>query len=227
MQYYKGKHRSDKLNIDISRFGLKGDYDFREIKISISGDINDLSEKLLNVVAPAIHELESAGLINGYHFIPHGQLDLRISCTDWIKNEKMIQEVLERHQVPNELGEKWILKEADHYGGNQGVLLCYNNLEFNSRLCLALFELINDTTNDQMRQTFKSRYPGQWIHYLYIQCGYYNPQQVEHELRDAFTWLEIVLRNNKGNDWVRTFGMNTIAWIRGVAEEIEKKYLKS
>lgn len=88
------------------------------------------------------------------------------------------------------------------YGGETGVLLCYNNLEFNSRLCLALAEFISETDDNGARQHLYDLCPHQWVHYLCNQFAVLNLEQVAFELQDALRWLRgllSTLENAKGH----------------------------
>jgi hypothetical protein len=119
-----------------------------------------------------IRDLESQKLSNGFHHLIHEDIDLRLSCEDWPKHESKIKEVLSIHSISLDLKD-WAMP-PEQYGGEIGVLLCYNNLEFNSRLSLALVELIVGTEDISLKESQERLCPHQWVHYLCNQFGYLN-----------------------------------------------------
>jgi len=170
--------------VNIKTFGLKSKYDFKETHIPTSLCRHNIHQKLREIVAPAIRDLESGGLINGFHYLVHEHIDLRLSCADWDQHESKIKQVLKDHSIPTDLAD-WEFK-PEGYGGETGAVLCCNNLEFNSRLCLALLELINETDDQRNRQEQDKLCPYQWVHYLCNQFGYLDLDQDRFELHDAF-----------------------------------------
>ena len=180
--------------MDIKILGLKSSYIFREARISLDGE--KIHTLLKDRVGPAVRELESSKLINGFHYIIHKDIDLRISSDAWPQYLCQIQKVLATFSIPPELRE-WkdgMEMPPEKYGGPTGVLLCYNNLEFNSRLCLALIELMSEAKDAAAQQSLMKLCPHQWVHYLCNQFGYLNLDQISFELNDAFCWLEVLLR---------------------------------
>ena len=115
----------------------------------------------------------------------------------------------------------------EQYGGKTGVLLCYNNLEYNSRLSLALVELLSETNDQAIHQTQERLCPHQWVHYLCNQCGYLNQDQIVFELNDAFAWLGQLIDNNGGNPQVISWARNIIVKFRNAATQFEKDLLNS
>jgi hypothetical protein len=184
--------------MNIKTLGLKSSYVFKETHITTSCERSDIHRVLKRSVAPAIRDLESEKLTNGFHYIVHENIDLRLSSDDWPQHESRIREVLAGHSIPTDIKD-WELEPSECYGGETGVLLCYNNLESNSRLCLALVELIYETDNKTIRQKQEGLCPNQWVHYLCNQAGYLNFDQIRFELNDAFKWLESLVSRH-GND---------------------------
>jgi hypothetical protein len=186
--------------MNFETIGLKSRYVFKETHLDTSHEIDDIRAKLRRFVAPAIRDLESQKLINGFHYIVHASIDLRISSSDWAQQLPGIRGVLADHSISPDL-QDW--KDADamppaRYGGSDGVLLCYNNLEFNSRLCLALIELMSETDSDDVREAQEKLCPHQWLHYLCNQFGCLNLDQIGFELKDASDWLAAEKRRARG-----------------------------
>ncbi len=93
----------------------------------------------------------------------------------------------------------------DEYGGEVGVLLSYNSLEFNSRLCLCLLESIHALPEgDRLIYQLDKLSPHQWFHYLANQTGYLNIEQIKFELDDAFVWLNEMLDRYGDNQSIRS-----------------------
>jgi hypothetical protein len=85
------------------------------------------------------------------------------------------------------------------YGGTEAVDLCYNDLEFNSRLILSWVNLMAlDVANDNF-SILQNKYPSQWIHYICIQSGLDNLEQARFEFHDAINWLHNVKMRNTDN----------------------------
>jgi hypothetical protein len=108
---------------------------------------------------------------------------------------------------------------AKRYGGDIGVVLCYNDLEFNSRLCLALAELMNETQDDHILQMQKTLCPHQWVHYLCNQFGYLNIDQITFELDDALIWLESLITQNQGNPAVSSIVRDILNSLRQAMDQ--------
>ena len=138
--------------------------------------------------------LEAKGFLDGFHYIKHADIDIRLSCNDWPAKESSIQQVLEQYSIASNLVD-WEGLSPDEYGGELGVILCYNNLEFNSRLCLPLLESIHEVTqqDNPLRDQLERLSPHMWVHYLANQTGYLNWDQIVFEFNDAFVWLETML----------------------------------
>jgi len=109
------------MNRKMSDYGLKKSYKFKEIYIPLD-KIDDFYNKVATQITPTIIELETLDLINGFHFILHQAIDLRLSCNDWNKNEKKIKEILKEHKLPENLKDCGSLS-PEKYGGDIGVNL--------------------------------------------------------------------------------------------------------
>ncbi len=206
---------------DISALGLKTCYAFKETHIPTSGERRDIHQALGKVIAPAIRDLEYHKLINGFHHTIHKDIDLRLSCEDWPECESTIKELLSIYLISPDLKD-WSMP-PEKYGGDIGVLLCYNNLESNSRLSLALVELIEETEDKSLTHAQERLCPHQWIHYLFNQFGYLNLDQIIFELNDAFVWLETIVDKYKGNPQVILSVRSIIDDIKKAADRFEKK----
>ena len=205
------------MNVDMATYGLKSKYTFKNTYIRTSRSRDDIHQKLRQIVAPAIRDLESRGLINGFHYLVHEHIDLRLSCADWDQHESKIKQVLKDHSIPTDLVD-WEFK-PEGCGGETGAVLSCNNLEFNSRLCLALLELINETDDQRIRQEQEKLCPHYWVHYLCNQFGYLNLNQVKFEFQDAFIWLnELVSEYPQLVPLVRT----VLGQVKRIATELEQ-----
>lgn len=207
------------MDIDIEALGLKSFYNFKETCIPTSREISDIHQKLRQIVTPTIIELESKKLINGFHYLIHHDIDLRLSCNDWNRHESSIKKILAEHSVATELT-NWAMP-PETSGGEIGVFLCYNNLEFNSRLSLALIGLINKTSDKSIRQAQENLCPHQWVHYLCNQFGYLNLDQIRFEFNDAFRWLELMVSSYKEDVEMISFEKDTISELRRFANQLE------
>jgi hypothetical protein len=209
------------MEADLASLSLKTSYSFKEARIPVSHDRNSIHERLRQTVAPAIRDLESQRLINGFHHIIHENIDLRLSCDEWPNKEPAIKDVLALHGIPTEL-RAWGPMPSERYGGELGVLLCYNNLEYNSRLTLALVELIAATHDDTLLHWQDRLCPHQWVHYLCNQFGYLNPAQIQFELEDAFVWLRTLLANNPGNPQAISFARSVMNELKNRVAQFEQ-----
>jgi hypothetical protein len=181
----------------IEQFGFKTRYNFRQTQIDVNEEaknagmsLNSL-EELPNVlyfvistkVSPAILELERRELINGFYFIMHQKLDLRLSCDAWEEKEQDIRTVLTKNGISPELVHYSGLKEDDFSN------LDDNNLETNSRFVLA-YSAIWDRASQEERNQMSRAVPARWIHYLYNQFGYINLAEALDKFNSAFFQLE-------------------------------------
>ena len=181
----------------IEPFGFKTRYNFRQTQIDVDEEaksagmsltvVDELSGVLHFVirtkVLPAILELEHRGLINGFYFIMHEKLDLRLSCDSWEQKEQDIRMVLTNHGISPELVHYSGLKQDDFNN------LDDNNLEMNSRFVLA-YLAIWDRAGEEERNRMSRAVPGRWVHYLYNQFGYINLVEAISKFDSAFFQLE-------------------------------------
>ncbi len=181
----------------IEQFGFKTRYNFRQTQIDVneearkagmSLDIIDEQATILQFVIrtkilPTILELERRELINGFYFIMHEKLDLRLSCDSWEEKEQDIRLVLADHGISPELKHYSGLKNDDFEN------LDDNNLEMNSRFVLACLSIWDRATQEERSQMSKA-VPNRWIHYLYNQFGYLNLVEGISKFESAFFQLE-------------------------------------
>jgi len=207
------------ISMSIRAFGLKTCYVFKETQIPTSQRRDHIHQVLKRSVAPAIRDLESDELINGFHYIIHRNIDLRLSCDDWGKDKSKIQNVLALHSIPTPLRD-WELQPPESYGGETGVLLCYNNLEFNSRLCLAWLEIMKGTKEEAIRELC----PHQWVHYLFNQAGYLNLDQIQFELNDGFKWLKGAMQRSPGDSKLRGQVMEILRELEDKITDFTRKF---
>ena len=213
--------------IKIETFGLKSSYLFKQTHIPTSDVRHDIYQVLKESVAPAIRDLESKKLTNGFHYIVHEKIDLRLSSHDWPKYEASIREVLAAHSISPDLEvfKDCVEMPPQNYGGTTGVLLCYNNLEFNSRLCLALIELMYETDDKTLRQKQEELCHHQWVHYLYNQGGYLNFDQIRLELNDAFKWLESLMCKRGSDPHIRAEATEILNKLRDEITRLKRTFL--
>jgi hypothetical protein len=205
-------------------FGLKASYEFKQTHIPTSHRRDDILRQLRDTVSPAVRELESRRLINGYHHIVHQEIDLRLSCGDWSQHEPDIRTTLEAHSISPELTE-WGPMPPERYGGDIGVVLCCNNLEFNSRLCLALAELMDETCDPSTQQMQERLCPHQWVHYLCNQFGYLNWDQIVFEVNDALVWLQSMITRHRDHPQVLSDARRIVESLRQAVDEFEDRWL--
>lgn len=209
------------MSVDIKTLGLKTNYDFKETRISTSHEKDDVRRQLRQIIAPAIRALELERLIDGFHHIVHEHIDLRLSCGDWSQQGYRIREVLAKHSIPPDLKD-WGPMPYERYGGKIGVLLCYNNLEFNSRLCLALAELMGETDDETTQQMQEMLCPHQWVHYLCNQFGYNNLHQIMFELDDALRWLRSLIARNTDDPQIHKVARSILDRFREALDHFEQ-----
>ena len=138
-------------------------------------------------VLPAILELEHRELINGFYFIMHEKLDLRLSCDSWEEKEQEIRTVLTNNGISPELVHYKGLKDDDFEN------LDDNNLEMNSRFVLAYLPIWERASEEERNQMSRA-VPARWIHYLYNQFGYPNLAEAISKFDSAFFQLELGYR---------------------------------
>ncbi len=181
----------------IEPFGFKTRYQFRQTQIDVDEEaknagmsltiVDELSGVLHFVirtrVLPAILELERRELINGFYFIMHEKLDLRLSCDSWEKKEQDIRMVLTNNGISPKLVHYSGVKDDDFNN------LDDNNLEMNSRFVLAYLSIWDRASLEERRQMSRA-VPARWIHYLYNQFGYINLVEGINKFDSGFFQLE-------------------------------------
>jgi hypothetical protein len=182
--------------------GLKTDYNFKEVRIFLprKRTVKDIHDKIFLKIIPVIEVLEQRKLINGFHFILHEHIDLRLSCKYWEKKEYIIADILKVWGISDPLV-PWFGLDPNLYGGEAGVSLCYNNLEFNSRLVMGIIQA--NYTGDRephrkKRAIFEQqRYNfvyTQFPHYLRAQFGIQNALEAQIDLGRFWDNIRIVSR---------------------------------
>jgi hypothetical protein len=186
-----------KVDSVIEPFGFKTRYNFRQTQIDVDEEAKNADMSLVGVdelssvlhfvirtkILPAILKLEHRGLINGFYFIMHEKLDLRLSCDSWEEKEQDIRIVLTSNGISPELVHYSGLKDDDFMN------LDDNNLEINSRFVLAYLS-IWDRASQEERNQMSRAVPDRWIHYLYNQFGYINLVEATSKFDSAFFQLE-------------------------------------
>lgn len=204
-------------------YGLKESYDFKEIHVPTNRKLPDVHDKIFNYISPAIIELEASKLINSFHFILHKSIDFRISTKDWNKNEKGIKKILRKYNLSDDLKNLEPMP-PEKYGGDIGVILCYNNLEFNSRLISALIDTRKHTDEINMKKLQEKLLYNQWVHYLYIQYGFTNDIQIRLEFLDSLNWLVTLVTNNPENIEVKEFANKILDDFSNVINQLKNKF---
>ena len=126
----------------IEQLNLKNKYHIKETQIEITpSSLENYKLQIKKKILPAIMELESKSLINGFYFLLHTKIDLRISCNSWNKNESKIKEILAKHQISSDF------RDYD-VQDNDIPNLDNNSLEFTSRLRMA-YLLLEEKGKDQ------------------------------------------------------------------------------
>ena len=181
----------------IEQFGFKTRYNFKQTQIDVNEEakntgmslasLDELSKLLQSVIKtkilPTVLELERRELINGFYFLMHEKLDLRLSCDSWEEKEQDIRQILANNGISPELKHYSGLKNDDFMN------LDDNNLEMNSRFVLAYLSIWEGATQENRNQMSQA-VPSRWIHYLYNQFGYLNFKEAVSKFDSAFFQLE-------------------------------------
>lgn len=186
-----------RTSVSFSIAGLKGSYKFKEVHIPVPSvsETSEVHSVLYFQVLGAVRELEYLGLINGFHFIVHKDVDLRLSTPDWRKNVTSIKSILERYDIPSEL-ENWGPLPRSTYGGKYGEVLCYNSLELNSRMILGFLEARRlEFRRPEVFNTLDWLVVSQLSHYLYYQYGLVGTQEIDTLFEVYVIRLRALLRN--------------------------------
>lgn len=207
VEYLKGELGEQKqlpilvsdIGEEVIALGLKPQ-NFREVKIPYNGK-DDYLRIIIEVIAPLIEELERKKLIDGFHYIMHQELDLRISIP-YHENVQEVDDVLKTRSLSS-FNRPWTMEnsEPEHYGGEIGVHLIYEYLEFWSRLIIKLLKA-EKLIDSEFKEPIKSqvskglkRLTSNVVHYTYLQQGIGNVEQVNQSLIDTANWVETVRRN--------------------------------
>ena len=204
----------------LKMLGLKTNYNFKEVRIFLprKRTVGDIHDKIFFKIIPIITDLEEGRLINGFHFILHEHIDLRLSCSNWDKKGGMIEDGLNALWIEDSLV-PWIGLDPNLYGDEVGVNLCYNNLEFNSRLIMGIIQA--NYTGD--REPYKKRRAlfeeqrnnfiyAQFPHYLRAQFGIQNALEAQIDLGRFWDNVRIISEIESKLQAVKVF----LRSIRGV-----------
>ena len=140
--------------------------------------IDEYHAFLLNTVYPAIDDLQSERLIQGYDFLSHGGLELRL----WLPDPpelRAVKATLEKYGLPTELqsgdpAETGTDREALLRELNQGA---------------ELIRLI-------VQQTAKEAALSQLVHYLLNQYGFGNLKEAEWHDFQAKIWRSVAIQGS-------------------------------
>ncbi|CAB1065520.1 hypothetical protein D1BOALGB6SA_10317 [Olavius sp. associated proteobacterium Delta 1] len=174
----------------LEKFNFKTRYHLKEAQIDIGPFSNENFEKQIREkIIPAILELESEKLIDGFYFLYHSKIDLRLSCDSWDEKESDIKRVLTKHGISDSLKE-YDLQE------DEIANLDNNSLELTSRLRMA-YILFKDKGDSQHNYSNLKKFPQLWNHYLYNQFGYINLDEGIDHLNYGIGQLLIALDHNQ------------------------------
>ena len=212
----------DKVEFRI--IGLKEKWNFKEVHIPVLKSNAHII--ILEVVLPVIEELEGKNLINGFHFIFHDDLDLRLSSVNWRSSKKAIQKILKEYDLPDTL-EDWGPLPPRMYGGKWGEILCYNNLEFNSRLILGLLQARDCAESAITRDQLYMLLYSQWNHYLFFQYGI-NDEEIGILFRNSLRRLSNRIDEMEVRQSIDSWDsvMETLAYMKQTVRDYRKEFLK-
>lgn len=171
----------------LKTLNLKNKYHLKKTQIELNPSTTENYEiQIKEKVIPAIIELESKGIINGFYFLLHSKIDLVISSDSWDKNEAKIKKILAQHHISDNL-EEIIFQE------NEIPNLDNNSLEFTSRLRMA-YILLKEKGKEQPAYNTMEKFSQLWIHYLYNQFGYFNYDEAIDHFKSGFGQLSVALK---------------------------------
>ena len=155
-------------------------------------------------IQPLVEELEADGLIQGFHFIMHGTLDLRLEISDEKKLSIVTDKIL-ASGIPFAEIKLWngFTENSREYKwyGPEGVAILLQSLESNSRLLMDLFQFKENARNLPLGEEKTIDYLNhQMVHYFLIQQGIDNLGQVKFSLKDAQFWLDAIPLNGSDVD---------------------------
>jgi len=149
-------------------------------------------------IKPLVKELEEEGLIQGFHFIMHGTLDLRLEVVDENKLSIVADKISASDILFSDLklwnGFTENSREYQWYGP-EGIAILLQSLESNSRLLMDLFQFKENAENLPLgEEKTIDNLNHQMVHYFLIQQGIDNRQQVIFSLEDAKFWMDKVYK---------------------------------
>jgi len=198
---------------DFKLLGLKTKWDFKEVRIWLPRvrSMKDVHDKIFFIVLQVIRALEANNLINGFHFIIHDHIDLRLSCGNWDKKKVKIAHILEVYGIGDSLV-PWCGLDPNIYGGEEGAILCYNNLEYNSRLVMGIV-LANYTGDKEPDKRKRAGMEfrrddfvyGQFPHFLRAQFGVGNALEAQIDLGRFWSNVKIIRREQSKKAAIKLF----------------------
>ena len=149
-------------------------------------------------IKPLVKELEEEGLIQGFHFIMHGTLDLRLEVVDENKLSIIADKISATDILFSDL-KLWngFTENSQEYQwyGPEGIAISLQSLESNSRLLMKLFQFKENAENLPLgEEKTIDNLNHQMVHYFLIQQGIDNRQQVNFSLDDAKFWMDKVYK---------------------------------
>ena len=171
---------------------------YYELKIAYL-DKADYEYLIREKIRPLVGELEADGLIQGFHFIMHGTLDLRLAVEG--ENLSIIADRISAQGIPHSGLKPWTgftetSREYQWYGP-AGIKILLQTLEANSRLVMDLFHFKQDEGGLPLGKEKTIDYLNhQLVHYFLIQQGIDNLEQVHFSLDDAKFWVDILSKQN-------------------------------
>jgi hypothetical protein len=151
-----------------------------------------------------VEGLEADGLIQGFHFIMHGTLDLRLEISDEKKLSVITDKVL-ASGIPFTEIKLWngFAENSREYNwyGPEGIAILLQSLESNSRLLMDLFQFKENARNLPLGEEKTIDYLNhQMVHYFLIQQGIDNLEQVKFSLKDAQFWMDTLFNHGQPVD---------------------------
>ena len=175
----------------LEEFGFKTKYHLKQTQIDVDIFSRDSVEsQVAEKIIPAILELESEKVIDGFYFIMHGKLDFRLSSNAWDENESKVKEILRKHGISDDL------KHHEDFQEDEIANLDNNCLEIISRLMMAYLSLKDRHGQEKFSEKLHE-IPQHWIHYMYDQFGIVNLYEAVDHFNSAFIWLLTALNKNQ------------------------------
>jgi len=146
----------------VNKFGLKDKFDFMEVTVGrinaadIQYSFSVYVDILRNKIAPAIEALEKDELIDGFHFISHEGVDLRLSCPNWKLSEiYKIKKILKLNGIDGDL------HPYNDLNGSLDSIVKANFLETVSRCVLAEVLAEGKSSRENLSHYLNNQY-GVW-----------------------------------------------------------------